>query len=55
METTGSPGAGTVTELVIGIPEVFYLYGRGMNAMAGLILFMCLIPVTSNVGFSALV
>lgn len=38
------------TELVIGIPEVVYLHGRGMDSMAGLILFMCLIPALGELG-----
>ena len=38
------------TELVIGIPEVRYLHGRGMDSMAGLILFMCLIPAFGELG-----
>jgi hypothetical protein len=38
------------TELVIGVPEVVYLHGRGMDSMAGLILFMCLIPAFGELG-----
>jgi hypothetical protein len=38
------------TELVIGVPEAVYLHGRGMDSMAGLILFMCLIPAFGELG-----
>jgi len=38
------------TELVIGIPEILFLKGRGMDSMAGLILFMCLIPAFGELG-----
>jgi len=38
------------TEAIIGVPESIYLYDRGMESQAGLIIFMCLIPAFGELG-----